>query len=189
MALYSGVASRHVISSHPLDSSTHLVVSHCIISCHTTSYLCTLCFDNRPLFISEQRVYSQKQLAAHLRSLPGSMTAAGGDKTGGHPLCTFCSTNFFDACEFTYTVKCLLLSTPPPRLLSSLITNPTHPPQTNCSCICDRSTPTACSAPQQCTTGTTAAQKTSGLTSGLLLQSPRAVYSSISLTRSSVLHS
>jgi len=64
-----------------------------------SSYVCTLCFDNRPLFISEHRLFSQKQLDKHLRSLPGAMTAAGGDKTGGHPLCTFCGSNFFDACE------------------------------------------------------------------------------------------
>lgn len=58
--------------------------------------MCTLCLENRPLFISEQVLYTKSQLNVHLNSAPGTLTGAGGDKTGGHPLCRFCNERYFD---------------------------------------------------------------------------------------------
>ena len=58
---------------------------------------CELCFTHRPLFSCEQNLMTTTELNEHLASLPGSMIGSGGDKSGGHPLCKFCSKRFFDS--------------------------------------------------------------------------------------------
>jgi hypothetical protein len=60
-------------------------------------HLCLLCLENRPLFISEQQLYTKSQLSQHLNAPPGTLTGAGGDKTAGHPMCHFCGERFFDS--------------------------------------------------------------------------------------------
>jgi hypothetical protein len=60
-------------------------------------YICHLCLDNRPLFISEHKLMNDAQLKKHMKEKTGSLTGAGGDKTGGHPLCQFCKSHFYDS--------------------------------------------------------------------------------------------
>jgi len=62
--------------------------------------LCTLCVDNRPIFISEHRVMNKRLLIKHQR---GEETAAElaqstteNIHTTGHPSCSFCLEPFFD---------------------------------------------------------------------------------------------
>jgi hypothetical protein len=68
----------------------HVKVAHSL-------QFCELCFDHRPLFSCEQRLMTSTELTEHLNSLPGSMIGSGGDKSGGHPLCKFCSQRSFDS--------------------------------------------------------------------------------------------
>jgi hypothetical protein len=58
---------------------------------------CELCFTHRPLFACEQKLMTSAELSEHTNSPPGSMIGSGGDKSGGHPLCKFCSKRFFDS--------------------------------------------------------------------------------------------
>lgn len=45
---------------------------------HHQRFLCTLCMDNRPLFVSELEVFSAAALKKHEA------------RVDGHPLCRFC---------------------------------------------------------------------------------------------------
>jgi hypothetical protein len=61
--------------------------------------LCELCIDNKKVFPSEQRLYSQAEYDQHLRY---------GDKDGseGHPLCEFCKKRYYDKTSlFTHLIK------------------------------------------------------------------------------------
>lgn len=60
-------------------------------------FICHLCLDNRPLFISEHKLMNDIQLKKHMKEKAGSLTGAGGDKTAGHPLCKFCNCHFHDS--------------------------------------------------------------------------------------------
>lgn len=51
--------------------------------------MCNLCIDNKQVFPSEQKVYTQAQYETHLRQ-------GDGDGSEGHPRCEFCSTRFYD---------------------------------------------------------------------------------------------
>jgi len=53
-------------------------------------HICSLCIDNKQVFPSEQKMYTQKQYDVHLRQ---------GDKDGsqGHPSCEFCRKRFYDS--------------------------------------------------------------------------------------------
>ena len=54
--------------------------------------MCALCLENRPLFVSEQGIFSEKQLKQHMES-----SATDGQGLSGHPECQFCRQRFFDA--------------------------------------------------------------------------------------------
>mmetsp|Transcript_33816 Transcript_33816/g.32269 ORF Transcript_33816/g.32269 Transcript_33816/m.32269 type:complete len:1231 (+) Transcript_33816:59-3751(+) len=64
---------------------------------HPGHVLCKLCLQHRPLFIAEQSLMTIGELKRHMSALPGALTGAGGDKTGGHPLCLFCDEYFYDS--------------------------------------------------------------------------------------------
>ena len=55
--------------------------------------LCPLCLDHRPIFVSEQECFNEKDLRKHSE---GSLILPGGTVATGHPRCTFCRGAFFD---------------------------------------------------------------------------------------------
>jgi hypothetical protein len=72
---------------------------------HPNQTMCKLCLQFRPLFIPEHRIMTPAQLKKHMSDPPGAMTGAGGDKSGGHPLCLFCDEHFFDAYQLYLHMK------------------------------------------------------------------------------------
>ena len=61
--------------------------------------MCNLCIENKQVFPSEQKVYTQPQYENHLRH-------GDGDGSEGHPRCEFCATRFYDKTSlFTHLHK------------------------------------------------------------------------------------
>ncbi len=58
---------------------------------HSVKY-CPLCIDNRPSFLCEQLVYSDKEFDAHNKG----KCAKDLHSFSGHPMCLFCGTRFYD---------------------------------------------------------------------------------------------
>eukprot|EP01041_Mallomonas_annulata_P000782 gene782-1509_t len=93
---------------------SHLKTAH-------NKQLCSLCVENRPLFISELPLYTPQQLDIHMKAPPGALTGAGEDKVGGHMKCRLCKGTFFDAQQLLQHMRsqhCTCpLCTPIPPLL------------------------------------------------------------------------
>jgi len=83
---------RHCTCRHSsfTELQSHLQSSH-------KKQLCEICYDNRPLFIPELPLYTDRDLDKHLKAPPSANVAIGDDKIGGHPPCRFCRKSFFDA--------------------------------------------------------------------------------------------
>jgi hypothetical protein len=78
---------RFALEAHLLH---HLKSSHAL-------HLCGLCLANRPLFLSEQQLYTKSQLNTHMNAPPGSISGVSGDKNVGHPICRFCNERYYDS--------------------------------------------------------------------------------------------
>lgn len=79
---------------------------------HKDSQLCTLCVENRPLFVSEHTVMNPKQLMCHFKGeeyveAHGHQRAATSENvhTKGHPQCEFCTERFFDNAALYYHMQ------------------------------------------------------------------------------------
>lgn len=84
---------------------------------------CKLCYENRPVFISELEFYNvgKTEFESHMNSPPGALVGAGGNKVGGHPQCRFCGERLFDAASLLQHMRnrhstCPLCSPTPPLL-------------------------------------------------------------------------
>ena len=80
---------------------------------HKDSQLCTLCVENRPLFVSEHTVMNPKQLLCHFKGeefveAHGQHQRAPTSEnvhTKGHPQCEFCTERFFDNAALYYHMQ------------------------------------------------------------------------------------
>jgi transcription elongation factor Elf1 len=72
---------------------------------HDGLTLCTLCVENRPLFISEHSVMTPKQLTAHMKGEVVGGAHSANDHTAGHPSCQFCTERFFDKAALYYHMQ------------------------------------------------------------------------------------
>lgn len=72
---------------------------------HDGLTLCTLCVENRPLFISEFAVMTPKQLEAHLKGQKSGAPHSANEHTAGHPSCQFCTERFFDKAGLYYHMQ------------------------------------------------------------------------------------
>ncbi len=80
---------------------------------HKDSQLCTLCVENRPLFVSEHTVMNPKQLLCHFKGeefveAHGQHHRAPASEnvhTKGHPQCEFCTERFFDNAALYYHMQ------------------------------------------------------------------------------------
>lgn len=78
---------------------------------HKDVALCTLCVENRPLFISEHTVMNPRQLMCHMKGelyvdpSGKKIQPSENEHTSGHPACEFCTERFFDNTALYYHMQ------------------------------------------------------------------------------------
>ena len=70
------------------------------LQCKHQRVLCKLCVTHRALFISEQTLFTSKELQRHIQSTDISPSSSSSSSSSSrHPLCQFCKENFYDAAD------------------------------------------------------------------------------------------
>eukprot|EP01033_Poteriospumella_lacustris_P015825 gene15825-11327_t len=84
------------------EAPSHSALLHHLNNAHGGVTMCSLCLDNRPLFMHEHELMTKKELQYHMAGSanhPESAFFRDGNPhkfTSGHPRCEFCKTHLFD---------------------------------------------------------------------------------------------